>query len=273
MDKQTTELKSQTPKKASGNFIKWVRSLSLKKNRDDQGCFVAEGMKLVVDTLAYFECIALVATKEWFESVQEPVKSYMVAPVVASREQMQRMSQFSTPSDVLAVYKIPQRNVSGGEIRSNLNIVLDGVQDPGNLGTIVRVADWFGISDVFCSESTADIYSHKAIQATMGAISRVRVHYCELCDLLSRHSDLPIYGTFLNGENIYNAELSEKGFIVFGSEGHGISDRVSKIINRRLLIPSYPSGADTSESLNVSVAAAITVNEFRRRLSSNLQVH
>lgn len=270
MDTQNAELRPLTPQKASGNFIKWVRSLALKKNRDEQSCFVAEGTKLVSDTLEHFECTALVATKEWIENMQDSLNPHIATLVIASREQMQRMSQFSTPSDVLAVYKIPQHNVSGGEIRSKLNIVLDGVQDPGNLGTIVRIADWFGISDVFCSESTADIYGHKAIQATMGAISRVRVHYCELSNLLLRHSDLPIYGTFLSGENIYNAELSETGFIVFGSEGHGISDIVSKTVNRKLLIPSYPSGSETCESLNVSVAAAITVNEFRRRLALNL---
>ena len=178
---------------------------------------------------------------------------------------MERMSQFSTPSDVIAVYDIPQYDIDENEIRDNLSIVLDNIQDPGNLGTIIRIADWFGIKNIICSNTTVDVYSHKVIQATMGAISRVKVIYCDLKDFLGNYRDMPVYGTYLDGTDIYKEQLSSKGLIIFGNEGKGISDGLSEFVSHRLLIPSYPPGTVTSESLNVGVASAVTIAEFRRR--------
>ena len=142
--------------------------------------------------------------------------------------------------------------------------MLDGVQDPGNLGTIARVADWFGIRHIICSPDTADIYNPKAVQATMGALARVKFYYTELAMVLSQYSG-PIYGTFLDGNNIYKEELSRNGIIVMGNEGKGISQRTREMINRRLLIPNYPEGTLTTESLNVAIATSIVCAEFRRR--------
>ena len=149
-------------------------------------------------------------------------------------------------------------------MKGKLTLALDGVQDPGNLGTIVRIADWFGIEDILCSMDTADIYNPKAIQATMGAIARVRLHYVDLPDMLSQTS-LPIYGTFLDGENLYDKQLSPEGIIVMGNEGKGITKEVGEKVSERLFIPSYPAQRETSESLNVAIATSIVCAEFRRR--------
>ena len=135
----------------------------------------------------------------------------------------------------------------------------------GNLGTIIRIADWFGIKNIVCSDTTVDVFNHKVVQATMGAISRVKVHYVDLEDFLSQDWGVPVYGTYLDGENIYQSTLSPSGIVVMGNEGKGISPVLADCISHRLLIPSYPPGVPTSESLNVGVATAITIGEFRRR--------
>ena len=139
-------------------------------------------------------------------------------------------------------------------------------QDPGNLGTIIRLADWFGIEDIFCSTGTVDVFNPKTVQATMGAIARVKVHYCDLPKLISSLKGIPVYGTFLDGNIIYSETLSANGLIVMGNEGNGISREVEALINRRLYIPNYPQERETSESLNVAIATAVVCAEFRRRL-------
>lgn len=152
---------------------------------------------------------------------------------------------------------------------NSLCLALDDVQDPGNLGTIVRIADWFGIEHIFCSNGTADIYNPKTVQATMGAIARVKLHYCNLSDFIGKASEknIPIFGTFLNGENIYTQPLPKNGIIIMGNEGNGISEQIAQKVSHRLLIPNYPQGCETSESLNVAVATAIVCAEFRRRVA------
>ncbi len=251
----------------TNGIIKLVASLSQKKNRDDQGCFVAEGTKCVRDTWDFFNCKMIIATKEWYEQCGH--SGHLDKIYFATKSQMQKMSQFSTASDVIAVYETPVYDIKREEIENDLNIVLDGIQDPGNLGTIMRLADWYGIKNIFCSKTTVDVFNHKVVQATMGAISRVKVYYCDLLDLFDEYREIPVYGTFLEGKNIYKADLSERGFVVFGNEGRGISKELRDVIDRKLLIPSYPQGVVTSESLNVGVAAAITISEFRRRIITN----
>ena len=246
----------------TNSTIKLIASLSQKKYRVEEGCFVAEGTKCVRDTWDYFNCRLIVATQAWYEEFGH--SGHLGKIQFANKGQMQRMSQFSTAADVIAVYDIPEDVIDENEVRNNLNIVLDNVQDPGNLGTIMRIADWYGIKNIFCSEKTVDVYNHKVVQATMGAISRVKVHYCDLEELFYEYSDMPLYGTFLDGKNIYRSELATTGFVVFGNEGRGISPKLSEIIKNRLLIPSFPKGIPTSESLNVGMAAAITISEFRR---------
>ncbi|MEG0012049.1 MAG: RNA methyltransferase [Muribaculaceae bacterium] len=247
----------------SKNIIKLVSSLAQKKYRVENNCFAAEGTKCVRDTWDYFNCRMIISTQEWYEQFGH--SGHLDKIMIATKQQMSKMSQFSTPSDVIAIYDIPKYIIDDDEIKNSLSIVLDSIQDPGNLGTIIRIADWYGIKNIICSDTTVDVFSHKVIQATMGAISRVKVHYCSLSNFLCKDWGLPIYGTFLEGENIYSESLDEAGFVIFGNEGKGISEVLSKFVTKKLLIPSYPIGALTSESLNVGVATAITISEFRKR--------
>lgn len=245
----------------NNGIIKVVRSLAVKKYRDEEQLFVAEGTKCVRDTWGNFNCRWLICTRAWHDRLANATMHDKI--VLANNQQMSRISQFSTHSDVIAVYEMPQISINEQEVRNELNIVLDNIQDPGNLGTIIRLADWYGIKNIFASIGTVDVYNHKVVQATMGAISRVKVHYVDLPALFEMYSDLPVWGTFLDGENIYNKDLENRGFVVFGNEGQGIGQKVSKYVTDRLLIPSWSDG-ETSESLNVGVAAAVVVSEFRR---------
>lgn len=244
----------------TNGIIKWVHSLAQKKNRDNERCFVAEGTKCVLDTLGAFRLRGLFCTENWLHT-------YNIEDAdVVSSSQIERMSMLKTPTEVIAVYEMPDYDVDLSETVRNLNLALDNVQDPGNLGTIIRIADWFGINDIYCSVDTVDVYNPKVVQATMGAISRVRVHYCDLPGLFGTLKDVPVFGTFLDGDSIYEEKLGCNGFIVMGNEGKGISPEVEKYVGKRLLIPSYPVGVVTSESLNVGMATAIVVSEFRRRM-------
>ncbi|MBQ0116273.1 MAG: RNA methyltransferase [Bacteroidales bacterium] len=244
----------------NNGIIKTVRSLATKKHRDDEGLFVAEGTKCVRDTWDAFNCRWLIATRSWYDQCGHA--GHREKLVFAGKQQMERMSQFSTPSEVIAVYEIPQREVNDAQVRNGLNIVLDNIQDPGNLGTIIRLADWYGISNIFANKTTVDVYNHKVVQATMGAIARVNVHYCDLEELFEQYRELPVYGTFLDGENIYAASLEQPCFVVMGNEGQGIGAKVERYVDRRLLIPASPRSG--SESLNVGIATAITISEFMR---------
>ncbi len=246
----------------SKNKIKYIRSLELKKNRKEAQAFLAEGHKLVGDLLSHFPCLLIVATSRWLQNHAE-IQAEEIIEV--TEEELARASLLKAPQEVLGVFKQPQYLFNPNIAKEQLCLALDDVQDPGNLGTIVRIADWFGIKHIFCSTGTADIYNPKTVQATMGAIARVKLHYCNLSEVLGSLTDIPVFGTFLDGENIYTQELSNHGIIVMGNEGKGISPNVSRFVNSKLLIPNFPQGCETSESLNVAVATAITCSEFRRR--------
>lgn len=185
-----------------------------------------------------------------------------------SPKEMERISMLKTPAGVLALVDIPRYRAEPGPLGRELTLALDNIQDPGNLGTIIRIADWFGIRDILCSESSADCFNPKVVQATMGAITRVRVHYHSLEKTFAEAASagIPLYGTFLDGENIYHSGLSRGGILVMGSEGRGISPAIEALITRRLYIPPYPAGEPSSESLNVAVATAVACSEFRRRM-------
>ncbi len=248
----------------SKNRIKYIHSLRLKKNRKEKKVFLAEGPKLVMELLSeHLECHFVAATHEWL-SHNRNLPAGEVAEV--SDTELSKISLLETPQQVLAIFRIPDYGWDMTSLRSGLCLALDGVQDPGNLGTIIRLADWFGIKHIFCSPDTADAYNPKTIQATMGSIARVKVHYSCLTDLIRSLKEIPVYGTFLEGENIYSSQLSENGLIVMGNEGNGITPDVGKLITRRLHIPSYPMEQKTSESLNVAVATSIVCAEFRRRV-------
>lgn len=246
----------------SKNRIKYIHSLELKKNRKTEKVFLAEGPKLVGDLLGHFPCRFLAATPEWLSQHPKlPVED--VSEV--SDEDLSRASLLKTPQQVLAIFEQPQYTLDPEAVRSSLCLALDDVQDPGNLGTIIRLADWFGIEHIICSQNTVDVYNPKTIQATMGGIARVKVHYTSLPDFIRSLGDTPVFGTFLDGKNMYEQPLSANGLIVMGNEGNGIGKEVATLINRKLYIPNYPAGQETSESLNVAIATAVICAEFRRQ--------
>lgn len=254
----------------SKNKIKYIRSLEMKKHRKADGVFVAEGHKLVGDLIGHFQCCYIAATSEWlntnYNMLLEKCREKIEIDEVSDSE-LHRTSLQEHPQQVIAVFKQKNDFVDINETaKHNLCLMLDDVQNPGNLGTIVRMADWFGIEHVFCSSGCADIYNPKTVQATMGGMARVNVHYVDLVKTLSELSDdIPVYGTFLDGENLYDKQLSEHGVIVMGNEGNGVSQQVADLVTERLYIPNYPIGRSTSESLNVAIATAIICAEFRRR--------
>lgn len=247
----------------SKNKIKYIHSLELKKIRKEERAFLAEGPKLVDDLLAHFPCRFLAATSSWLQKHTD-IRADEIVEV--SQEDLSRASLLKTPQQVLAVFEQPQYHLTPETVRHSLCLALDDVQDPGNLGTIVRLADWFGIEHIICSPNTVDVYNPKTIQATMGGIARVKVHYTPLPDFIrSLGNDTPVFGTFLDGKNMYEQPLSATGLIVMGNEGNGIGKEVEALINRKLYIPNYPQGQETSESLNVAIATAVICAEFRRQ--------
>lgn len=247
----------------SKNKIKFIRSLEQKKVRREERVFLAEGPKLTADLLGHFRCRYLAATDDWLAS-HNTIEADEIG--TATIDEIARASLLKTPQDVIAIFDQREEKTDITVIEKQLCLALDDVQDPGNLGTIIRIADWFGIEHIFCSTNTVDVYSPKVVQATMGALSRVHLHYVSLTELIGKlNKNVPIYGTLLDGTNIYTQELSTTGLIVMGNEGNGITAEVRQLINRKLYIPNYPEGRDTSESLNVAIATAVTCAEFRRR--------
>ena len=284
----------------SKNQIKYVHQLELKKLRKQEGLFIAEGHKVVGDLLAAgFRPKQIFATKEW---IKDPLhlplqgESPRSIPLLqegsgevvieVTNEELSRLSLQQHPQQVLALFPIPKASNSSGESSiemclgafamhsqpnngisdaKTLSLLLDNIQDPGNLGTIIRIADWFGIDTIYCSLGTVDAWNPKVVQATMGSIARVHIIYVDPLELLDAlPADYPVYGTLLDGQNIYTQQLTDHGLIVMGNEGNGISDAVRARVNRRLLIPDFHEG-DTADSLNVAIATAITCSEFRRR--------
>ena len=237
--------------KVTKSQIKLIKSLQLKKNRDELSLFVAEGAKCVEELRKSFELVHLYREGE-----------------NASRTEIEQMSGLKTPQGVVAVFRKRPMDEAGW-MMDDLVIALDGIQDPGNLGTIIRTCDWFGVHDIVCSKDTADCYNPKVVQATMGALCRVRIHYVDLPEWLTKQ-ECPIIGTLLEGENMYKVlstfDSKRSTIIVMGNEGNGISQEVRKLITHPVRIPSYPNekASDVIESLNVSIATAIVLAEFRR---------
>lgn len=258
------------------NIIKEIRSLEQRRNRRELHAWLAEGNKLVGDLLAAssFTCKRLVATTDWWQAHPE-YEAVANECFVVTRAEMERVSLLQAPQDVLAVFALPSE-ATDNDVREDglpivpqgLTILLDEVQDPGNLGTIIRTADWFGVRHVFCTPGTADCYNPKVIQATMSALARVQLHYFESKDACCQwlhSSKTPIYGTFLDGKDIYHTELKPEGILVMGNEGRGISAEVASSVSHRLLIPHFAADGCHVESLNVSVATAICLSELCRR--------
>lgn len=248
--------------KISKAKISKYSALKLKKNRDKEGMFLLEGDKSVRDSASLFSVVAIVATPEWFQSFSGDINADVYE---ASAAELKKISSLSTAPEVIAVCRVPDYSDCAPDFLTELILVLDGIQDPGNLGTIIRTADWFGIKHIYASKTTADLFSAKTVQSTMGALARVKFHYSDLELLLRDHPDVPACGLLLDGESIYSADLPSNGFIIMGNEGNGISKPLRELITKSILIPSFPENAPTVESLNVAIATGITLSEFRRR--------
>lgn len=250
----------------SQNKRKMLRLLKQKKRRDAEGLFVAEGRKTVGDLLrGGMGCAYVAGTAERLAELGRLTAGVETAE--ASVEELGEVSSMQTRTEIVGIFRKPDTAPPTPDAQT-LVLALDDIQDPGNLGTIVRTADWFGVRSIVCSNRCADVFGPKAVQATMGALCRVGVCYADLATWLRQNAEgaqAPVFGTYLEGEGIYDAELPRGGIVLMGNEGHGIAPRLSGFVGRKLLIPNHPAGTPTSESLNVSIATAIVLSEFRRR--------
>ena len=251
----------------SKNKIKLIQSLNRKKDRDESGLFLVEGNKMVEEALrSDYTIETLVCTTQF--AAQHPEIRFKVKEIIeADRDSIQKASLLQNPQEALAIVLQPELNTPELNLNKELCLALDFIQDPGNLGTILRIADWFGINTVICSENTVDVFNPKVVQASMGAIFRVKTWYTDLEKFLTqtKESRIPVYGTFMDGNNIYTESLTRNGIIVLGNEGNGISDQIAKLVNRRIAIPTFSTNTNKAESLNVAIAASICCSEFKRR--------
>jgi RNA methyltransferase, TrmH family len=239
----------------SKNQIKLITSLQQKKYRNEHKLFLAEGVKVIQELLeSNFDLQHLYVTEPLFATVTSINKTEI------SPSELKKISALTTPNNCLAIFKIPNQQPIQ---QKGLLVALDDIRDPGNLGTILRLCDWFGIEQLLCSNETVDIYNPKVIQATMGSISRVQTNYVDLKTFLKTTS-LPIFGTFMDGISIYEENLPQEGIIIFGNEANGISPEIEKMVQHRIAIPRF-GNIQKTESLNVATATAIILSEFRRK--------
>lgn len=238
----------------SKNQIKLITSLVQKKYRKQHQLFFAEGTKVINELLnSKFELEHVYCTSDLFPTVS------LLQKTIITEADLKKISALKTANDCLALFKMPKEEAIETK---GLIVALDAIRDPGNLGTIVRLCDWFGISQIVCSNETVDLFNPKVVQATMGSIGRVKVFYTDLESYLSG-SSLTVYGTFMEGENIYKKDLAQEGIIVLGNEANGISAQIEKLVNQKISIPRFGDLQQT-ESLNVATATAIVLSEFKR---------
>ena len=251
----------------SKNKTKLIKSLEYKKYRDIHHLFIAEGNKIVKELVqSGFEIKTVIGTSDYLREIEMQLKSG-VEIIEATESEINSASLLKNPQDAIALCQVPVYNIEEADPSEKLIICLDNIQDPGNLGTIIRIADWFGIEDLICSLSTADIFNPKSVQASMGSICRVKVHYIELPCFLASISDKTDFraGAFMEGDNLYTTNLPKSGILVVGNEGRGISDEVIPFINQKISIPAFASPGNRPESLNAAIATAIFCSEFRRQ--------
>lgn len=239
----------------SKSQIKLITSLEQKKSRTKSGLFLVEGKKGISEVLnSDFQLHSLFTTGTEFDASKE--KTFII-----SEAELKKISQLKTPQAAIAIFEIPEQK---DPQLKGLNLVLDGVRDPGNLGTIIRLCDWFGIQNLICSSDTVDCFNPKVVQASMGSITRVKIFYKDLEEFLAGLNGVPILGTFLEGDNVYTSKFPDEGVLVLGNEANGISKNIEKLVNQKLSIPQFGTSAET-ESLNVATATAIFLSEFSRQ--------
>ena len=252
----------------SKSKAKFIISLQKKKIRDDEKLYVIEGDKLVREFLAAgIPFRSLIAKPEFIGSLSSDLNNLVAEMESVTYEELKQISTLKTPHNALGIIQMPERNLNTSEIFNDLSVALDCVQDPGNLGTIIRAAGWFGIKNIICSENSVDVYNPKVIQASMGALLHVNVFYSDLEKLCSQAKvlNIPIFGSVLDGESIYIHKLDNKGVILLGNESKGISDELMPYITDRIMIPKFGTAGHGIDSLNVGMAASVVFSEFRRR--------
>lgn len=245
------------------NTIKYIKSLHQKKFRELEQEFIVEGVKMVNELLlSNFE------TTHIFTTDPNCIESGFSEVTQISEKELGRISCLKSANKVLATVKIPTSTIALESVKTGLNLILEDIQDPGNMGTIIRLASWYGIKNIFCSPNTVDCFNPKVVQATMGAIFKVPIYYTDIYALVDESrswTDFNTYVTHLHGSSVYDTPLTPNGFIVMGNESQGVSEKMSAMPVKKLKLPSYPPELQTMESLNVAVATALTVAEFRRR--------
>ncbi len=250
----------------SKNQLKFINSLKQKKFREEHQLFIAEGKKIVIELLQSSITVKqILATSSFLRNhkIEKGIEFFEV-----KESELERISSLSTSNEVIAVCEIPKNELNTNSLKNKLTLVLDEIKDPGNLGTIIRIADWFGIETIICSENSVDAFNPKVVQATMGSITRIKIFYTDLVAFLKNNNQQNIYGALLEGENIYTKKLADNGLIVIGNESKGISAEVQKYISDKINIPSFSHFKENkgeAESLNAAIATAIICSEFRRR--------
>ncbi|QZT37017.1 RNA methyltransferase [Halosquirtibacter xylanolyticus] len=251
----------------SKNRIKYIKSLSQKKYRKQEKHYIAEGAKIIEDLILANHPIKIIyAAPEAYDKLLNLSQRKNITLVETSIKSIEKASHLTTPSNAIALMAIEPDVFSIDMLHNKITIALDNIQDPGNLGTIIRIADWFGIDNIICSKDTVDVYNNKVIQSTMGAIARVKVYYDDLHHIIDQatQNNINIFGTFLDGKNIYSEELPKQGIVVMGNEGKGISESIESLVTNKITIPSFRQEKG-SESLNVAMATSIICSEFMRR--------
>lgn len=256
------------PKMLSKNQIKFANSLKQKKEREALRLFVIEGSKMVKEALASsLKIKQLLATADFIH--QNDLEHYPVIQEVTGAE-LERITSLVTPNEAFAICEMPSYQLVASELKNKLSLVLDDIKDPGNMGTIIRIADWYGIEHIICSEQTVDVYNSKVVQSTMGSVCRIKVHYTDLAVFLAnnrQHEKIPVFGALLEGENIYKKKLPAGGLIMIGNESKGIREALIPMIDQKIHIPSFShfkQSGEEAESLNAAIATAIICSEFRR---------
>lgn len=246
----------------SKNLIKHIKSLNIGKYRNIHNSFLAETPKLIEEFLrSEFKIEKIICTQDWYDQYVNIIDSNIEILTVKEAE-LKKVSKLSTPNKVIAEIKKPKQKIILEEINDRLVLMLDDIRDPGNLGTIIRLADWYGMDNIYCSKETVDVYNPKVIQSTMGSVCRVKVHYSDLQELIPGIKEkYTVYASTMDGNNIYQEELPERSAIIIGNEANGVSEEILSLADKKIAIPTFRKGA---ESLNASIAAGILVSEFFR---------
>ena len=249
---------------------KELKSLTLKKERDKKGLFLVEGEKCVLDTIGAFDVKFLICSENWATLHNEIIKEYKERILISDKRGFEMISSLNSLPEVIAILHKPEYSDDIPNLETEqLYLLLDEIQDPGNLGTIIRTCDWFGIYEIFASRNTVDVYTPKVIQSTMGSLSRVKIHYMDLEKLIERNPQMRVIGTLLNGVSVYDENLPKSGLLIMGNEGRGISENLKSKVNIPLTIPPI-NPVSHPDSLNVSVATAIIISRLRSQTLWNI---